>query len=84
MRLRLEPIDANHPNTVALMRGPLVLMAVKPAQEASQPNVTREQLLSATRVSEEQWQVSLPEGPMTLLPFTALGERAYTTYITVG
>ena len=28
MPMRLEAIDADHPNTVALMRGPLVLFAV--------------------------------------------------------
>ena len=28
MPLRLQPVDANHPKLVALMRGPLVLFAV--------------------------------------------------------
>src|SRR5437879_5458552 len=34
MPLRLEPVDANHPNLVALMRGPLVLFAVADSQPA--------------------------------------------------
>ncbi len=84
MQLRLEPIGVNHPNTVALMRGPLVLMAVKASQDAPQATVTRKQLLGATRVSEQQWEVDLLGGSMTLLPFTALGERAYTTYLKLG
>ena len=84
MHFSLEPIDAHHPETVALVRGPLVLMAVKPSQGAPQPTVTREQLLAASRVSEQQWMIDLPGGPMTLLPFTALGERSYTTYINLG
>ena len=29
LKMRLEPIDAQHADTVALLRGPLVLMAVK-------------------------------------------------------
>ncbi len=42
--LRLEPIDPEHPETVALMRGPLVLFAITD----SAPRVTRERLLAAT------------------------------------
>lgn len=84
MQMKLDPIDPRHPDTVALMRGPLVLMALKHKQNAPQPNVTREQLLAASRVSERQWQVSLAGGPMMLLPFTSLGERPYTTYLKVG
>ncbi|MEO6256992.1 MAG: beta-L-arabinofuranosidase domain-containing protein, partial [Sphingomicrobium sp.] len=37
----LEPIDQRHPNTVALVRGPLVLMAVKPEIDAPAPVLTR-------------------------------------------
>lgn len=84
LKMRLEHIDARHPNTVALLRGPIVLMAVKPDEASPLPKVTREQLLSACRISERQWQVTCAAGPLTLLPFTALGERPYTTYLNVG
>ena len=77
LKMRLEPIDRRHPDTVALLRGPLVLMAVKPEQGSSVPRLTREQLLAARPVSERQWEVSSPSGPLTLLPFTSLGERPY-------
>ena len=33
--MRLEAIDAQHADTVALLRGPLVLMAVKEKQDGS-------------------------------------------------
>ncbi|HZD46325.1 MAG TPA: hypothetical protein VE109_09615, partial [Acidobacteriaceae bacterium] len=83
MKMRLEPIDARHPDTVALMRGPLVLMAVKGDQDGPVPRMTREQLLAASRVGERQWQVSSENGPVTMLPFTSLGELPYTTYVKV-
>ncbi|MGA8531135.1 MAG: beta-L-arabinofuranosidase domain-containing protein, partial [Acidobacteriaceae bacterium] len=79
--LRLEPIDERHTDTVALLRGPVVLMAVNRNQGDPQPRVTREQLLSARRLSERQWQASASSGPVTLLPFTSLGDLPYTTYL---
>ncbi|MGA2048915.1 MAG: beta-L-arabinofuranosidase domain-containing protein [Terracidiphilus sp.] len=84
LRMRLAPLDANHANTVALMRGPLVLMAVRESQAATQPRITRVQLLGATRISERQWQMKAANGPVTLLPFTWLGSRPYTTYVNVS
>jgi uncharacterized protein len=84
LAMRLEAIDVRHPNTVALLRGPLVLMAVKQEQNGPAPKVTREELLAARRVSERQWQVSSAAGLLTLLPFTSLGERPYTTYLNLG
>lgn len=81
LRMRIEAIDARHTDTVALLRGPLVLMAVKPQQQAQAPRVTRLQLLAAKRMSEREWQVKAAGGPVTMLPFTEVGERAYTTYV---
>jgi uncharacterized protein len=81
LKTRLEAIDPRHTDTVALLRGPLVLMAVKPEQSSSLPKVTREQLLAAERVSERQWQVSGTDGPVKMLPFTSIGDLAYTTYL---
>ena len=84
LTMRLEPIDARHPDTVALLRGPVVLMAVKRAQSDALPRVTREQLLSARRLSERQWEVQASSGSVTLVPFTSLGDRPYTTYLQAG
>lgn len=84
LKMRLEPIDAQHADTVALLRGPLVLMAVKEKEGAPLPKVTRARLLAATRVSERQWQVTTANGPVAMLPFTWLGTRPYTTYLRVS
>lgn len=85
LKIKLQTIDARHMDTVALLRGPLVLMAVKQEQLAPVPAVTREQLLGAKRVSERQWQVtsSNGSGPVTMMPFTSLGDLPYTTYVKV-
>ncbi len=84
LRMRLETIDAQHADTVALLRGPVVLMAVKPQQESPLPKITREQLLAAQRVSEREWQAQSASGPVTLLPFTWIGDRPYTSYLRVA
>jgi DUF1680 family protein len=84
LKMRLEAIDAQHNDTVALLRGPLVLMAVKGEQTTPPPKVTRDQFLAARRVSEREWQVTSANGPVTMLPFTGLGSRPYSTYLKVS
>jgi DUF1680 family protein len=81
LRIRLESLDAQHSDTVALIRGPLVLIAVKEQQGTPLPKVTRDQLLAARRVSGRQWEVTAASGPVAMLPFTWLGSRPYTTYL---
>jgi DUF1680 family protein len=81
LQLRLEPIDVHHPDTVALLRGPLVLMVVKAEQNSPPPLVTREELLSPARVSQREWRVNTSTGAVRLLPFTSIGELPYTTYL---
>ena len=72
--MRLEPIDPRHPDTAALMRGPLALMAVKPDIDAPVPVLSRSALLSARRAGAMEWRADAAEGPITLTPFTrALG-----------
>jgi hypothetical protein len=83
LKLRLEALDARHADTVALLRGPLVLMAVKEKRGAPLPKVTRNQLLAAQRVSERQWRAAAAGGAVDLLPFTELGLRPYAVYTQV-
>ena len=79
--LRLEAIDRKHPDTVALLRGPLVLFPIT----ESAPSVTRRQLLSAVRLPRKSgWQAHTGSGPLLLLPFTAIEDQPYTTYLTVS
>jgi len=79
--MRLEAIDAQHPDTVALVRGPLVLFAL--TDDA--PPVTREQLLAAKRMrGQSLWQAASSGGPLLLTPFTEIHEERYRTYLTVS
>jgi DUF1680 family protein len=85
--MRLEAIDngiggtgTKNPDTVALVRGPLVLFAL--TEDA--PKVTREQLLAATRMKESQvWMAASATGPLLMTPFTEIHEERYRTYMTV-
>ena len=80
MTNRLEPIDRQHPQTVALLCGPLVLFAVTD----SQPTLTRADLLAAQRLDRRSWQVSTSGAPLKLLPFTDIGDEQYSTYLRVS
>ena len=70
--MRLQPIDSRHPNTVALMRGPLVLFAL-----AENPSVKRAQLLAAQRTDQDIWRC----GTARFSPFTAIDRERYSTYV---
>ncbi|PYX28502.1 MAG: hypothetical protein DMG77_15635 [Acidobacteria bacterium] len=76
---RLEPIDPRHPKTVALLCGPLVLFAIADAT----PVVTAPQLLAAKKVGKQDWQVETAAGPLKMLPFTAISDEQYSTYLVV-
>ena len=82
--MRIEPIDPRHPNVAALVRGPLVLMVVKPDIDAPVPVISRSALLGAERVGASEWRANAEGGPLTLAPFTALGTRPYTAYVSVA
>lgn len=79
MTMRLEPVDPQHPQTVALLFGPLVLFAVTDTQ----PLLTSADLLAAKRTDKRSWRVSTVGGPIRMLPFTDIGEEQYSTYVRV-
>jgi uncharacterized protein len=79
--MRLEAIDSQLPDTVALVRGPLVLFAVT----KETPVVTRKQLLAASRLSDrDAWKVETASGELQLIPFTSIGDEGYRTYLNVS
>ena len=75
--LRVEAVDAQHPDMLALLRGPLVLFAVTDAA----PAVTRQQLLAARQTNAQVWEIQTASGPVSMTPFTEIGDRNYTTYL---
>jgi hypothetical protein len=79
MTTRVEPIDPQHSKTVALMFGPLVLFAIMD----SQPVLTRAELLAAKKVDQQTWQIKTAGGSVKMLPFTAINDEHYSTYLLV-
>jgi len=77
--MRLEPIDAAHPNVVAAVYGPLALLAMTEAQ----PPLRRANLLNAKRASRRVWHVSTDATPLALRPFTEIADEPYSAYVRV-
>jgi uncharacterized protein len=75
---RLQPVDAQNPQTVALLRGPIALFAV-----GSLPaKFSRAQLLAASQSSQD-WMVQGDAGKVVFRPFSAVGNEPYRLYQTV-
>jgi uncharacterized protein len=80
MPLRLESVDANHPNLVALLRGPVVLFALAD----SQPSFGKSALLSAKPMNNAMgdWLATSTEGtPVVMRPFMNIDKENYSTYV---
>jgi DUF1680 family protein len=83
---RLESVDAEHPDTVALLAGPLVLMRTVEADAAVAP-LRRDSLLNAQRDrnGRHEWQVTTDagSGAVKLKPFLDIDGERYSAYQTV-
>jgi DUF1680 family protein len=80
-RMRLEPIDASHAETAALLCGPLVLFAVRNGDD--QPGATRRELLAARQTTARSWSADNGAATLTLLPYVAIDAERYSTYLRV-
>jgi DUF1680 family protein len=78
MRLRLEAIEKETPNNVALMHGPIALFAVGEVPS----RLSRKDLLSATPLSasSSDWVTKTPNGVLTLRPFASIMSEEYRLY----
>jgi uncharacterized protein len=80
MPLRLEPVDAQHANQVALLRGPLALFAIA----ESQPSFDKGELLRATLTKNstgDSIAKSTSGKPISIRPFMNIKEESYSTYV---
>ena len=81
-KMRLEPIDSQHPETVALLCGPLVLFAI--TNNDLQPALTRAQLLACQANRKASCGKRVPQpGSLRMLPYVAIDEEQYSTYLHV-
>jgi len=76
MPLELESIDPAHRDTVALVRGPLVLFALD-----EDPRLTRTQAQTAERVPDGTWHTA---AGVRFAPFVAIDQETYRTYSKLG
>ncbi len=81
MPLRLAPLDAQHRNLVALLRGPVALFAIHPGSGAESPSLTQRQLLEARQIgSSNEWQIETSQGKLQMKPFPAIDKERYRLY----
>ena len=78
----LEAVDAQHPNLMAVVHGPLALFAVGEVPAA----VSKQDLLSAGQVAagSMDWQAKTAVGTVALRPFAAIGDEHYRLYLRVA
>jgi DUF1680 family protein len=74
--VRLEPVDAQNKDQVAIVRGPQVLFAI--ADEQPKINATKPQLKMA---DAQDWTLEGPAAPLRLRPFPFIRDETYQTYL---
>lgn len=79
MPLRLVPIDPQHPDTVALLHGPVALFAMDPGST----RITKQQLLEAQKLSASSpdWEVSTAQGTIRMKSFPEITTETYRLYL---
>ncbi len=84
MELRLVELPGSvtvtHPDTVALMRGPLVLFPLGVGPHA----VHAVDALRARQTGARAWTVASRAGDVRVVPFTEIGDETYSTYLRLG
>jgi DUF1680 family protein len=79
---RAEPIDQQYPDIVALMRGPLMLVAIDPPLTISQRALLPPQGLQAVPHRPMSFDLQESQVRLRFLPFYQVEDEAYTTYVT--
>ncbi|HXM59350.1 MAG TPA: hypothetical protein VN950_00745, partial [Terriglobales bacterium] len=80
MPLRLEQVDANHPNLVALVQGPLVLFAMADSQPSFDGNALL-QAKPANNATGDWLAMSTDGSRVTMRPFMNIEKENYSTYV---
>jgi hypothetical protein len=80
--LRLEPIDEEHPNTVALMWGPLMLVALDSPLEIPRESISApSQGLKPSAHAPMSFELTRGPGTQRFVPFYRVQDEVYTTYV---
>ncbi len=78
--LRLLSIDAQHPDTVALLAGPLVLMRMLDAEPDAAVSSRELESARRTAATAHDWHVLTPRATLTFRPFMDIHEEPYRVY----
>lgn len=80
--LRIEALHPNHPDIGALLCGPLVLF---PVNASGAPiRARRTELLATRQKSAQRWETEIAGTALTLLPYVAIDEQPYSTFLTLA
>jgi len=82
LTLRLQSVDPQHPDTVALLAGPLVLMRLLEPGPVPAGALTREELLSARGggPAAREWRLEAAAESVRLRPFVDISGEHYSAY----
>jgi DUF1680 family protein len=77
--LRTEPVDEQHPHLVALMRGPVMLVALTPEIKLS-TRPTQGEFKPAPHATHS-FELQTPQDRVCFIPFYSVKDEIYTTYV---
>lgn len=77
--LQLVPVDPQHPQTLALVHGPVALFAI---DQDTGIKMTRAQMLAARQRSatSAEWEITTDQGKVLMLPYPAIDKQKYRLY----
>ena len=81
---RTEPIDDQHPNVVALMRGPVMLVAIDPPDGLEKKSISFDKGFTAVGQRAGTWVRDKDGQQVVFLPFHQVQNERYTTYFNRG
>ena len=80
MAFSTASIDDQHRDIVALMRGPVMLVALDPRLEVPQKMLSSLDSLKPTGQARGSFELPAPNAKLRFVPFYNVGDETYTTY----
>jgi len=77
---RTQAVDALHPNTVALMRGPLMLVALDRPPRLDKNALNSARSWNKVPNTADTWESAAPPEKRRFVPFYRIADESYTTY----
>ena len=78
---RAEPVDDRHPERVALMHGPRMMVAVNPAADLHESPLSLPGKPEPVAHKASAFTVNGPAGSVEMVPFYEVRDESYTTYL---